>query len=262
MPGDEEVQVAEWAVPIFGEEGAKDPNVAKYKTPDEFLKGHRSAVERVGKSVVIPDAKSSPEDWKVYNQKIGVPDSADGYDVKLPEKMHPNAKVTPEMDKGVKQFLKDSNLTKSQAAVLYPKFFELWSKGLEQQEAQQKEQSIKAMTELKGEWGNDFDNNASFAQKAAEKMLTPEMVAQIKDKPEWIRHFNKIGKAISEDMVKSIQSGGTGTGNSKQAAEKRIKEVQAEFLERKGALYNEQDPKHSEAVAEWKQLHKTAAGVQ
>ena len=259
--GDEGTAVAEWAVPIFGEEAAKDPNVVKYKDPGAFYGGFKSAVERVGKSIVIPDEKAAPEEWKAFRSKLGVPDAPEGYELKAPEKLHEGAKATPEIEKAFKAYVHKHNLTKAQAEGMYPEFLQMASTTLERQEAATKEKSVAAQTALKQKWGADYDNNVAFAQKAAEKFLTPEMAAQIKDRPDWIEHFNKIGKAISEDMVKSIQAGGTGTVTEKEGAIKRIAEIKDEFLQRKGAFYEENHPKHQEAVQEWTKLHQIAAGV-
>lgn len=62
--------------------------LGKYKTEAEAIKGGLHAMRQVGKKAefsIDPDAKDFQEKRRGILQKLGLPDGADGYDVKLPE---------------------------------------------------------------------------------------------------------------------------------------------------------------------------------
>ncbi len=57
-----------------------NPNVSKYKDPVEFVKGHLSAVESLGKKRFVEPQENSPqEEWDKYFNSIGRPEKIDDY---------------------------------------------------------------------------------------------------------------------------------------------------------------------------------------
>ena len=244
-------------------EARENPNVSKYKTSDDFVKGHLSAVERVGKSIIIPDEKATPEERKAFKMKLGVPETADGYTLKAPEKLHAGAQATPEIEKAFKAYVHKHDLTKAQAEGMYPEFLLMASQNIERMEAAQKEKSVAAQTELKGKWGNDYDNNVALATKAAETFFGTELGKTFIDKPEFIEKLHHLGKAISEDMVKVIQgSVPSGDQTVVAAAQKELSAMESEYLTGKGAWANEEDPKHEEALLKVTDLRRKVLGLQ
>lgn len=55
-----------------------------YKDLGGVLKSHINLVKRLGTSIKIPDKDAGPEEVAAFRAKLGVPESADKYDVKLP----------------------------------------------------------------------------------------------------------------------------------------------------------------------------------
>lgn len=244
-------------------EARENPNVSKYKTSDDLVKGHLSAVERVGKSIIIPDEKATPEERKAFYQKLGVPEKPEDYQLKAPEKLHEKVKVTPEVEKAFKAFSAKHNLTKAQASEIYPEFLLMGSQAQERADAEAKERSVAAQTALKGKWGGEYDNNVALATKAAETFFGPELGKTFIDKPEFIERLHHLGKAISEDMVKVIQGSGAGGGDASvvAAAQKELSAMEAEYIEGKGAWANPEDPKHEEALLKVQDLRRKVLGL-
>ena len=245
-------------------EARENPNVSKYKTSDDLVKGHLSAVERVGKSIIIPDEKATPEEKRAYLTKLGVPEKPEDYQLKTPENLHPSVKSKPEAEKGFRVFAAKHNLTKEQAAAIYPEFMTMASQTQERAEAAAKERSVAAQTELKGKWGGDYDNNVALASKAAETFFGPELGKTFIDKPEFIERLHHLGKAISEDMVKVIQGSGAAGGDQTviAAAQKELSAMESEYIEGKGAWANAEDPKHEEALLKVQDLRRKVLGLQ
>ena len=76
-----ETAAADWRAAI-GEPGLR--RVAeKFASPAEVVKSYAALQSRLGRSVVKPGPDAGPEELAAYRRQLGVPDSAEGYDVTL-----------------------------------------------------------------------------------------------------------------------------------------------------------------------------------
>lgn len=75
------------AEPFAGlETGARDWVGTKgYKTVADVVTAAQNAESLIGRSVQIPDDKSKPEDRERFFNRLGRPEKADGYELKLPD---------------------------------------------------------------------------------------------------------------------------------------------------------------------------------
>src|SRR3546814_10894878 len=75
--------VADWRTEI-SEPGLR--RVAeKFTSPAEVVKSYAALQSRLGRSVVKPGPDAAPEEIAAYRRQLGVPESAAGYEVRLPE---------------------------------------------------------------------------------------------------------------------------------------------------------------------------------
>lgn len=114
---------------------------SKYKSLEESLKGSAHAIRQVGKSVQMPDDKTSDEDRATFNEKIaayqGVPKTAEAYvlDAKLPDGIEKDE----ELDKGFRAVASESKAPQNIAAKLYDWYNGIMTKRHEAMQTQAKE---------------------------------------------------------------------------------------------------------------------------
>src|SRR3546814_19750509 len=83
--GDQNTVVADWRTEI-SEPGLR--RVAeKFTSPAEVVKSYAALQSRLGRSVVKPGPDAAPEELAAYRRQLGVPESAAGYEVRLPEEL-------------------------------------------------------------------------------------------------------------------------------------------------------------------------------
>lgn len=246
---------------LFPEDVAKDPNFTKYKTTEEFVKGHRSLVETVGKKgVIIPGEKATPEEMSAFYETLGRPKKPEDYKFTPNDKLHPSVKSDPEREKWFRGVAHELGLSAKAADALNAKYGEMVSAQITAQETAKAEGMAKATEALKKEWGDNYDANLTAAATLVERIGgdgAREAFGDLGSNPEVLKLLHKISGAISEDSFSKILNPGQGGGetDAQKVALGKIEEIKANKAH---ALHNENDPKHDEAVEEWKKLHAEA----
>jgi hypothetical protein len=253
-----DTQAPEW-LQGFPEEARKDPEVVKYKSPEEFYKGYRNKTEMLGrKGIIIPKEGDAPEVAQKYREALGIPDAPDKYVFKAPDKLHPSLKVSPDFEKDFKTRMHAKGVPQGQANALYQEYLSEVSNAMSKQEAAQEEARKAGLTKLNQEWGKDTESNIAMARKAAEKVLGPDGLNQLGDfanNPAAIRLLHGLTKMLSEDAILSI--GGVEAAGAA-SADKEIRSIMSVPKDQqKGHPYwDETHPNHSEEVARVRDLYK------
>jgi hypothetical protein len=193
------------------------------KTPAEAFaaaaKAHREAEKFVGapadQILRLPKDAADEAGYKALYSRLGVPDSADKYDLTA-VKFSDGTDVDPAFSDFVKTTALARNLTQSQAQALagdFVKFLE----GNDQKEIAEAEAKIfgeRAL--LDKEWGVNKEANLFIAKQAVQKLgINPEAVAALEGKVGYadvMKMFQKIGVAMGED--KFIANGNPKIGGS------------------------------------------------
>ena len=119
----------------LGDDAKNDPAITRYKTGEEFYKGHKAQSELVGKKgLIIPDENSDDGVRATYKKALGIPESAEGYTLAELEGMHPEVKATPEDTAGFKALAAKHGLSNKQADGLFGEYYGLMSKALEKRD--------------------------------------------------------------------------------------------------------------------------------
>lgn len=143
------------------------------------------------------------EGWSSLYAKLGRPESADGYELPVPEG------DTGEFAKTASQWMHEAGLNKQQAQAISSKWNEFQTAQAQaHQEAIQK-QAETDMAAMKQQWGADFDANSAVVRSAVNTFAPPEFVEMLTNSglinnPVITNMFLKIGKAIGED--KAVES--------------------------------------------------------
>lgn len=213
------------------DQGTKDWVVAKgFKDSDslahsafnlEKLMGH----DKAGRTFVLPDDKSTPEEIAAYHTKIGVPADPKEYlrDLKLPDGH------VPEYAEAMSAAAKAAGLTPKQFAALNEhntKFAtEYQAKAAEAQSAK----STQEYTEVVKEWGKEADANIELGRRAidaffpgkdrAEKMQSFDALESAMGTGAALRLISKIGANMGEHRM--VEGSDQGVA-SKSVAEARM----------------------------------------
>lgn len=161
---------------------------------NETLKGYDSAEKLARAHIETLGKIQSP------------PETADGYEIKIPEGKAVNA----EFVKGFKAWAHEAGLSTAQASKLAEQYMSFE----DAQIAAMAKAEETALAAVKIEWGDKFAENVAVAQKAVAEFCTPQEreamdATGMGNNPIWVRMFHRIGLAMSEDRIKG---GGTGSG--------------------------------------------------
>lgn len=184
----------------------KDPSLQMFKEPSALAKSWVNAQKMIGaKAVQIPGDNATDEEVAAFYNKLGRPESADKYEIKLPD-----GKV---LDDGFAKGLKET----AHKAGLNPKQLQNLVNWYEGQTAElQKAHEAQAVQKLKNDLdaykeklgGDDkFKAQIDKARMAVQAVAGDEFKAFLKEtglgsRPEAIEFFAKIAGMMSEDKLR------------------------------------------------------------
>ena len=240
---------------FLSDENKADPAVTKYKTADDFVKGHKNALELVGKKgVVIPEEGDPEEKWNEYHKALGVPEDSSKYSLAEIENLHPDIKMTPEETAGFTALAHKHKLNQKQADGLYQDYYGMLSKTLEKRDQDREDNRATAESKLRQEWGKDFAENSTIAKRVVQKFGGKEALAAFGDlgnNPGVLKFLSDLGKKISEDSFVGV--GSVDLTVDAGGAKGRIKQIEADpdFL-------GEDTPRRKALLDERTRLYKIA----
>ncbi|WP_312836636.1 hypothetical protein [Pantoea sp.] len=137
------------------------------------------------------------EGWGGVWSKLGKPESAEGYELPLPEG------DSGEFMKTSAEWMHKANLTKSQAQALAGEWNAYQAQQAEQQSQAIEKQQTEHVAAVRKEWGQNFDANLAIANKALSTFASPEVIKMLQDSgqssnPLFVNMFYKIGQSLSE----------------------------------------------------------------
>lgn len=136
--------------------------------------------------------------WSAVYAKLGRPESADGYELPVPEGQDDAfAKTTAE-------WMHEAGLNKQQAQALATQWNSFQAQQVEAQQAAIQKQTAADLATVRQEWGADFDANKSVMERAVNTFAPPEFIEMLDksgliNSPVIAKMFLKIGAAINED---------------------------------------------------------------
>jgi hypothetical protein len=200
--------------------GWKDPLAA---VESNYNLERMVGAERAGRMVALPGENATPEELRAFHSRIGVPESAEGYRIPLPEG------APSDFARTAAQWLHEAGVPAQSATLLAQR----WNDHLAQSQAAAAQQRVAAeqaragqsqaqVGELKAEWGNAFDANTDFARRAAlhflpaadeaERTALMNTVEKALGSGPFLRFMSRIGRGLSEHLlVGSGDAGGYGT---------------------------------------------------
>ena len=238
--------VSSWKDSI-SEEFRKDPSIEKFTEIDALAKSYINATRMIGQDkIVIPTKNSSQEAWDEAYAKLGRPETADKYNLKIESdivKMDENA---------IKSFAEQSHklgLNNQQAEGILD-FYKNNMEGTAQQSKIDTETAqAQSEQQLRQEWGRDFDAKVQQAGALAKANINPEVLdmtlsngTRLGDHPEIIKGFAKIAGMMSEDKIVTTESEDVNTVADIES------EISAITNDTDGPYWNKQHPDHDKMV--------------
>lgn len=169
----------------FGDDYKDNPNITKYKTQEDFLKGHLNLASLAGKKGLQPLGEgATPEEVAAYRQCVGCPESADGYEWESPTvevtdpetgvvTNEPMLDLNPELMKETMQVFHDKNMTNDQVKSVMDMFAQYQhdavQNGVNEFAASQEEEARFSQAQLSKEWGHDYTNKLNAVNNVINK---------------------------------------------------------------------------------------------
>lgn len=242
------------------EEYRNDQNVTKYKTMDEFFKGHKNLVETVGKKgVILPGEKADPKEWEPVYNALGRPEKPEGYKLTMPEKLHAAIKPTPESQAEFYKAAHALGLSNKAADGLNAWYLQKLSGIMTAQDEATANNRKTASELLTKEWGAEAENNLKATKAFVERIGGKDSAAafgELGDNPTVLKFLHKLSASIGEDTINKIIGGkSVDTGTEQDQAKKAIEEIKANKAH---AYWDENNAKHGEAIKEMQALYTKA----
>jgi len=194
----------------------------KFKEPGDLLKSYVELERRLSKSVTPPGPDATPDEIMAYRKRVGIPDTHDGYRFELPAGSE-GSPLDEDFQKAMAAAFHDTGITLEQAKALNTAF-NVFSGSLQERTAADnlrlhQQAADQAETQLREEWGRDFNLNARYAHTACTKFF-PEDLAEIELKdgsllgshPAFLRGLSEIGKRATEggmELGRMMDASGT-----------------------------------------------------
>ena len=231
-----------------------------YKTPADVARAYFDLEPKIAaKGVILPKADAPKEAWAEFNKAIGVPDAADGYEIKMPE-----GRQASEQDKAfhtaARGWFHEAGLRPDQAALLNERWNAFAKEVLDKSTADTKQATDKALSDLRQEWGGAYDEKVAAGQLAARQFGTPEVIDKLETivgTAPLIKMFAAIGEALGDDSAQPIGQGGEAitTPAAAKAEIERLKNDE-DF---KKVFTNPRHREYPDAVARMQRLRAVAA---
>lgn len=194
--------------------------IESYRNLEKFAGGSKNLLEIPG-----PDAEPSKLD-EFYN-RLGRPDAPEKYDLKVPEG------GSPELTDWFKQTAHKHGLTTKQAGALYSEWNAKSGETMQSMEAEARQQSEKAIGDLKKEWGQGFDKQIDMGKRAVTALGFDQPTLSAYEAKlgtaDMLKLFAKLGSKMGEDSFEDgNRGGGSGFGTTPAEARQQIADLKSD----------------------------------
>ena len=231
----------------LSDEVRADKSLENIKDIEGLAKSYVHAQKLVGADKIpVPNKYATDKDWDAVYEKLGRPQTSDGYKYELPE----DQKVDEASLKNFSSQAHKLGLLPTQAQGMVKFYNEMIGKQMADTESVSTAQREKAMTELKTEWGQAYADKLQKANAVVSSVFPKGIMSmnledgsKIGDHPAVIKAFSALADKMGEDDI--VQASGPVFMTPKEI-EKQIGELQ-----QPGSSYwDKNHPNHQAAVDE------------
>ena len=232
---------------LIPENFREEKSLENFNNMEDFVKSYLHAQKMVGADKIpVPNKHSTDEDWNEVFKRLGAPSSPDDYKYNFKDQ---------EMDSGqVQEFNKTAHklgLLPKQAEGLIKFYNEMNGNIAANQEEQAAQAQLNVETELKKEFGPQFNKRLDQAKRLAVNSLGQDFLentylkdgSRLGDNLTVIKAFSDLADKLSEDPI--IQ----GDGSSYMTAKDIEKEI-TELTQEGSAYWDKTHINHQKSVDE------------
>ena len=241
----------------ISEEFRNDPNIEKFTEIDALAKSYINATRMIGQDkVAVPNKNSTEDQWNEVYSKLGRPETADKYALNI------ESEAVAMDESAMKSFAEQSHklgLNNTQAQGILEFYKNNMESNMQRATVDTETAQAQAETELRAEWGKEFDSNVSKASALAKANMNPDILdlqmqdgTRIGDHPEIIKGFAKIAGMLSEDKLVSTESESVNSMKDLQS------EISAITNDTTGPYWNDKHPDHAKMVQQVYTLREMA----
>jgi len=245
---------------LIPQEFKEHPSLKDIKDMNGLVKSYIHAQSMVGADkVVIPKEGAKPEEIDAFYNKLGRPKTAQEYNL---EKLQLPEGFQEQDDQLVRNFAHSLGLNNKQANDLNKFLLKTATEAMEEQKTAAATAYKAAETELRKDWGSEFDTNMIKARLAINTFGGQELKDNLEklglqDNPLLAKAFAKIGKALSEDQAFHSAGMREGFAPGVDSAKMEISKLNLDSEFQK-AYVQLDHPGHKEAVERMNRLYSTA----
>ncbi len=233
-----------------------------------LAKSFIAAQELVGADrIALPAPDAAADKWEAFYDRVGRPDTPDGYDLAPPDDLPEGFSYSDEAADRFREWAHAAGLTPRQASQLHGAFVENVADTLHTLEAADAAAVAEADRAVREAWGGDYDRNLALAGRALDALggaaLADSLTAAglmdadgaVKD-PVIAFAFAEAGKMLGEEIVGG--DGGTALPSA-EAARRELETLKADGAH-VAALTDESHPGHRAALEKRSRLFRLAYG--
>ena len=237
----------------FREEKALD----NFNNMEDFVKSYLHAQKLVGADKIpVPNKHATDEDWNEVFKRLGAPENPEDYKYNIKDQELDNQQVS-EFNKAAHRL----GLLPKQAEGLIKFYNEMNTNMAASQEDAAAQAQLTTETELKKEFGPQFNKRLDQAKKLAVNSLGSEFLentylkdgSRLGDNIKVIKAFSELAEKLSEDEIIK------GDGSDYMTAKDIEKEIN-ELTQEGSAYWNKTHPNHQKAVQEVLKLRELLNG--
>jgi len=212
----------------LSEDFRNDKNMEHIKSVEDMAKSYINAQKHFGKDkIVVPGEYATEEDWNNIYNKLGRPETADGYEVALSE----GSKLSEDALGSLKAKAHELGILPSQlkGLVSFQEEMAISSEKSIMESIENKQNE--AINTLKTEWGAEYDKRLSAAANMVKEFGGEELQKYLNETgygndPMLVKTFYKIAQGMGEGRFEG-DSEANGSGYTPDAAQRKILELQS-----------------------------------
>jgi len=189
-------------------------HLTRYTTLEDAAKGIIEAQKFISSTrATVPKEDAPPEEWAKFYGSLGRPENPEGYELAKPEKLPEGFPYSEELEKQWRGWAHKAGLTGKQAKAVYDGYIAASVENFNQFLTQAGEREAQVEEVLKKAWGANYDQEMKLSRKAAQTFIkSPEdweaLGLALNNDERLVLLFNRIGKAMSEDVLRGADAGG------------------------------------------------------
>ena len=200
---------ADWR-DLLTDDGAKK-QAERFESLDAVFKASADMRKQLSDRIILPGKDADEKEVAKFRNAMGIPEEAGGYRIELPDGMEMDDAEQALLD-AVMPIAHKANVPNEVLSAFLIGFKELEAQLIREHVAGLEKHQEATVTELRKEWGSDYDPNVNIANRAMKQFGGDELVeflnqTEMKDggvlgnDPQMLRLFSKIGRQMSEEGV-------------------------------------------------------------